>query len=143
MEPKQDRDVTALPPIMRAPVVAWLAAVQKRVPHVEFRVAEALRTKERQAWLYAQGRREPYLDSPEVTWTMQSKHRWGLALDWFMVRPSGQVIWEVSSFKWIYKVVPPEPYGLRNIAPAEWMHVEHVFADEIIEGADRFGIVQH
>lgn len=142
VEPERVEGLDALAPVFRAPFEAWLIEVRKRVRHVDFQVIETLRTRERQAWLYAQGREEPYLDRPEVTWTMDSRHRWGLAADWIMVRPSGEVVWSVSSYRWVYKVVPPEPFGIRHIAPAEWMHVEHVFADDLIEEADRFGLVQ-
>lgn len=143
IEPPRKDDLATLAPVFRAPFEAWLAAVREKVQHVEFRTIETRRTEERQAWLYMQGREEPYLDRPEATWTMDSRHRWGLAADWIMVRPSGEAVWSVQSYKWIYRIVPPEPFGIRHIAPAEWMHVEHVFADELVEDAGRFGLVQH
>lgn len=58
-----------------------LIAVVKRaieITTVDFKVIEGLRTKERQAELYAQGRTKP---GKVVTWTMQSKHIDGLAVD--------------------------------------------------------------
>lgn len=45
---------------------------------IDFSVVEGLRTKERQAQLYAQGRTAP---GPIVTWTLKSKHIDGLAVD--------------------------------------------------------------
>lgn len=44
----------------------------------DFTVVEGLRTKARQAELYAQGRTKP---GPKVTWTLQSKHIDGMAVD--------------------------------------------------------------
>lgn len=58
-----------------------LVAVVKRaieISTVDFTVIEGVRTKQRQAELYAQGRTAP---GPVVTWTMQSKHIQGLAVD--------------------------------------------------------------
>lgn len=45
---------------------------------VDFMVVEGFRTKERQRVLYNQGRTT---DGPKVTWTMNSKHCQGLAVD--------------------------------------------------------------
>lgn len=45
---------------------------------VDFKVIEGLRTKERQAQLYAQGRTAP---GKVVTWALSSKHIDGLAVD--------------------------------------------------------------
>ena len=45
---------------------------------VDFTVVEGLRSKERQAQLYAQGRTTP---GNKVTWTLKSKHIDGLAVD--------------------------------------------------------------
>lgn len=58
-----------------------LIAVVKRaleLTSVDFMVIEGLRTKERQAQLYAQGRTA---QGNIVTWTMKSKHIDGLAVD--------------------------------------------------------------
>ena len=58
-----------------------LVAVVKRAIQIttqDFSVLEGLRTKERQAELYAQGRTAP---GPVVTWTMDSPHLHGRAVD--------------------------------------------------------------
>jgi hypothetical protein len=136
-----DRRLETLAPIFRHPFEAWLREAQQFVNHVEFRVRETRRNLERQRWLYAQGREDPYLTVPEVTWTMDSRHRWGLAADIAMIRKStGDAIWEVSSWRWLYRVVPLEPYGLRSIAPHEWVHIELLYADNAIRDADLVGI---
>lgn len=58
-----------------------LVAVVKRAIEIttqDFMVLEGLRTPQRQAELYAQGRTTP---GPVVTWTMQSPHLEGRAVD--------------------------------------------------------------
>jgi hypothetical protein len=141
--PPTDRSLASLHPIFRAPLEAWLAHVARVVPHVEMRVTETRRTKARQAWLYAQGRQEPFLNAPRVTWTMDSRHRWGLAADLAMIRKDGgAAIWEVSSWRWLYQTVPPELYGLKHLAPTEWLHLEHRWSDEAITEAALLGLTR-
>ncbi len=138
-----DRSLDSLHPIFLAPLQAWLRTAEDRVPHVEFRVTETRRTLERQQWLFAQGREEPYLAAPRVTWTLDSRHRWGLAADLAMIRKStGEAIWEISSWKWVYAQVPPAHYGLRHLGPLEWLHLEARYADEMIEEAEVLGLIQ-
>ena len=58
-----------------------LVRVVKRAIQIteqDFMVSEGMRTLARQRELYAQGRTKP---GPKVTWTMQSKHLVGLAVD--------------------------------------------------------------
>lgn len=55
-----------------------------------FIVIEGRRTKERQQQLYAQGRTAP---GPKVTWTMQSKHLDGLAVDLAPLAADGSIDW--------------------------------------------------
>lgn len=147
-EPTRNDTLESLAPVFRAPWEAWLAATQGKIPHVEFRTIETRRTLERQRWLYAQGRPGPFQDAPRSTWTIDSRHRWGLAADWIMLRrdedgqPTNQIVWSIQSYKWVYRVSPPEPFGLRHLAPAEWMHVELLFAEEAIEQADRLKLHQ-
>src|SRR5690606_33448758 len=143
LSPPVNKELGDLAPVFRVPFLAWLAAAEAAVPHVEFRVTETRRTLERQRWLYAQGREAPFLDSPERTWTLDSRHRWGLAADLAMIRKeTGEAIWEVSSWSWLYRFVPPEPFGLRTLQPTEWCHVELRFADEAIADASALELVQ-
>lgn len=53
-------------------------------------VIEGLRTAERQAQLYAQGRTTP---GPVVTWTLKSKHIDGKAIDLGPLDGKGQIAW--------------------------------------------------
>lgn len=74
-------------------VDARLVGVVRRAAElssVKFIVVEGLRTKERQAELYAQGRTKP---GPKVTWTMNSKHIEGKAVDLAPSLPNGQIDW--------------------------------------------------
>lgn len=65
-------------------------------------VIEGVRTQERQDDLYAQGRTKP---GPIVTWTKDSKHLRGLAVD--VVKLKGSVIdWnDVKSFEELGKIM--------------------------------------
>ncbi len=69
---------------------------------VPFIVVEGLRTKERQAELYAQGRTKP---GKIVTWTLKSKHIDGKAVD---IAPfvAGQIDWnDLYKFDAIYRAM--------------------------------------
>ena len=57
---------------------------------VEFMVVEGLRSKERQAILYAQGRTTA---GAKVTWTLKSKHIDGLAVDLAPIK-DGKIDWQ-------------------------------------------------
>ncbi len=58
-------------------LVSVVRRAAKRLPFALF-VVEGLRTRERQAELYAQGRTKP---GKKVTWTLNSKHLEGKAVD--------------------------------------------------------------
>ena len=58
---------------------------------VDFMVVEGFRTLARQQELYAQGRTTP---GKIVTWTMNSKHLTGNAVDIAPVDATGKVLWE-------------------------------------------------
>ena len=142
MSPPIQRSLDALHPIFRHSLKAWLDEVEARVPHVEMRVTETRRTHARQAWLYSQGRSGQYADAPTVTWTMDSRHRWGLAADLAMIRKAtGAAIWEISSWQWLYRTVNPADFNMRHIAPLEWLHLEHRYADWVIQEAAELGVV--
>ena len=143
IEPARDRSLDSLHPLFLHPLNAWLAAATEAVPHVAFRVTETRRSLDRQRWLFAQGREAPHLNSPRVTWTLDSRHRWGLAADIAMIRKStGDAIWEVSSWRWLYRTIPVEPFGLRHLAPKEFVHLEARYADEAIGEAGVLDLTQ-
>ena len=140
--PPVNSELGDLAPVCRIPLLSWLIAVETAVPHVTMRVTETRRTGARQSWLFKQGREAPIQNAPKVTWTLDSRHRWGLAADLAMIRnATGVAIWEVSSWQWLYKQVPLEPYGLTHIGPREWVHIERLLSDELIAQADRVDLV--
>ena len=70
---------------------------------VDFAVIEGLRTLERQQALYAQGRTTP---GKAVTWTMNSRHLEGAAVDLAPVDTSGRILWEdIAAFDQIAKAM--------------------------------------
>lgn len=91
-----------------------------------------------------QGRVEPFLNRPKRTWTLDSRHRWGLAADLAMIRrETGEAVWAQASWRWLYEVAPPGRYGLRHLGGVgDWVHVEFGCADALIEEAGLFGLEQ-
>lgn len=87
---------------------------------VPFIVIEGLRTKERQADLYAQGRTK---SGPKVTWTLNSKHIEGKAVDLGPTLPNGQIDWnDLSKFDAIARAMR-QAAAERNVAVrwgADW-----------------------
>lgn len=65
-------------------------AALRLLPGLRFLVVEGLRSKERQAHLWAQGRTAP---GPKVTWSEHSKHQDGLAVDLAPLAKDGTVDW--------------------------------------------------
>lgn len=72
-------------------LVSVVRRAAKKLPFTLF-VVEGLRTKERQAELYAQGRTKP---GKIVTWTMASKHLEGRAVDLAPIA-DGVILWNDS-----------------------------------------------
>lgn len=70
------RDIESLMPSAKAACNAFLDECKSR--GLPVRITETLRTEKRQAELYASGRTKP---GKIVTWTMNSRHRTGLAWD--------------------------------------------------------------
>jgi peptidoglycan L-alanyl-D-glutamate endopeptidase CwlK len=74
---------------------------------ITFMVIEGVRTAERQAELYAQGRTKP---GPKVTWTLQSKHLpqkdgFGHAVDLAPIS-NGKIAWgDLAAFKAVAKAM--------------------------------------
>ena len=82
-------------------LVSIIRRAAKRLPFPLF-VVEGLRTRERQAELYAQGRTKP---GRKVTWTLHSKHLEGKAVD---LAPliNGAIDWaDLSKFDQIAKAM--------------------------------------
>lgn len=64
-------------------------------PELRFLVVEGLRTKERQAQLWAKGRTVPPIGlEHQVTWTLDSKHITGEAVDLAPIAKDGSIDWK-------------------------------------------------
>jgi hypothetical protein len=70
-EPKRNSDINSLSPAFRKKFDLWWAEVLSKYPNAV--IFEALRTKERQQWLYGVGRTHSFKRKP-VTWTLNSRH---------------------------------------------------------------------
>lgn len=82
-------------------LVSIIRRAAKRLPFALF-VVEGLRTRERQAELYAQGRTKP---GKKVTWTLHSKHLDGKAVDLAPII-NGAIDWaDLSKFDAIAKAM--------------------------------------
>lgn len=121
--PPAHRDLALLDPQFRQQFEAWLVAARAAFPQYDFGVHETLRSPERQAALYAQGRTTP---GPVVTWTQRSKHQDGIAADWHLAR-DGVALWEPSLYERVYERVPPAAYGLRTLE-GDLVHLEQATA---------------
>jgi len=119
MTPNPDRDLSKLDPQFRAQFEAWFTGAQAAFPQFTFGVTEALRSAERQAALWAQGRTMP---GPVVTWTRHSRHQDGLAVDWHLAQ-DGRALWDPRLYAAVYEAVPLEPFGLRTLE-GDLVHVE-------------------
>lgn len=136
-EPKASREMDGLHPVVRYPLEAYLARANALLTYVDIYPSETLRTVERQAWLFALGR-DPALIAQghrrARTWTFDSKHLVGLAADLVMVRKgTKEALWDETSWQWLYQTVPPESYGLRGLNPREWVHLEHLASDVLVQ----------
>ena len=99
-----------------------LAAVVMRAIELtttDFTVIEGARSKERQAELYAQGRTKP---GPKVTWTMNSRHIGGHAVD-LGVWKDGAIDWnDTAGYKAIYDamIAAGKELGVPIRAGSDW-----------------------
>ena len=79
------KDINALDPKMKPRAEAFLKKCKEL--GVNIAITETKRSKERQQYLYAQGRTRP---GNIVTWTLQSNHILGLAMDIVFVDSNGK-----------------------------------------------------
>jgi hypothetical protein len=121
-----DRDMDKLHPVFREKIEPWLEAVRKQFTQYDILVTEVFRSKERQQHLYNQGRTTP---GAVVTWTLQSVHEFGMAIDWVPTQ-NDQPLYDVELYQRIYAAVPPARYGLETLAPREYPHVQIVGGQE-------------
>jgi hypothetical protein len=138
-EPRDDRDPSKLHPITYEISQAYLDYANPRLPSGwELRRGECRRTVERQAFLYAKSRTPRLARFKPVSWTMESWHRAGLAVDLVLV-VEGKAEWTPSVWREMYADLPPEFFGLRTI-PQELVHVEVAHAAEIAARPEDFGV---
>lgn len=86
----------------------------------DFTVIEGLRSLERQQALYAQGRTTP---GKVVTWTMNSRHLEGAAVDLAPVDSSGRILWEdIPAFDQVAEAMfaAADELGVRIRWGADW-----------------------
>lgn len=137
-EPAQSREPEKLFRPFQEALEAFVRYANARVLPYELRVGECRRSLERQAWLYSLGRGNP---GPVRSWTMNSRHRYGLAADLYAVDvATGQAVWDGDVWDEIYRLAPPQLFGLTTI-PQERVHLEHAYADVLIARADELGVV--
>lgn len=82
-----------------------LAKVIRRaadISTVKFCVTEGLRTLEKQRELYAQGRTKP---GKIVTWTLNSEHLSGRAVDLAVIGEDGKISWDEKRYPALAEIV--------------------------------------
>jgi hypothetical protein len=137
-EPPQDRNLEGLNPIFRDALEHYVAFAQQFTGY-EIRFGECRRNTERQLWLLAQGR----ANSERVrSWTLSSRHLWGLACDLILIDSEGKAVWSSAVWEALYATAPPEWFGLKHLAPKEYVHLELASADALIARADELGLYQ-
>lgn len=132
-EPPKNRDLNALALVFRERLEGWLVAA--KAAGYEIRITETRRTLARQQWLYSLGRTRP---GKIVTWTLESRHRWGLAADIVIVR-NGKAVWDSEAYRSLYRVAVPTSYNLRTLE-GDLVHLEAIDAAELIGDVSRWNL---
>jgi hypothetical protein len=137
LEPRKINSLDELHPLFRARLERWLEQTRATFPQFIFRTSETRRTLERQKWLHGSGRPDvkPYgRPGPILTYTLMSRHRYGLAADLVVVRKvtPWRAEWDGRLWRGIYEAVPPAQYKLKHL-DFEFVHLEAEDADEIIK----------
>lgn len=121
---QRDRDLANVHPIVRAALNDLLGDL--KVEGLPFKIFEAFRTPERQAWLYAQGRTAPgKLVTKAAPW--QSMHQYGLAAD-LVLFVDGKWSWDGEPVMWDTMHKLAKARGLQYLS-FETPHVEIAQAD--------------
>jgi hypothetical protein len=132
-------------------MVRWLKQVEAEFPQFDVRVLETRRTYQRQAWLFGQGRTAAQCQAAgiegawanpnanQVTWRMDSLHRFDLAMDFALVRVNGpgsqddDLTWLGQTYLNVLAKVVPEKFGLRSLARiGDYGHLEDLNALSLI-----------
>lgn len=74
-------------------------------------ITETYRTHARQEFLHTLGRKVP---GKVVTFTHDSAHEYGYALDWVPVR-GGEAFWDAEIYRKVYNAVDLRNYGLERL----------------------------
>lgn len=132
---KPDRDINKLAEPFQTRVNKFLGECSSEKLHVF--VTEAKRTKERQQWLYDSGRSEDRKSEPILTWTLNSKHIDGQAIDIAFKGPS---LYPSDASVWnkVYDIA--EKYGILSLhrkygvdrPHLEWPGTEPYNEEEVI-----------
>lgn len=117
-EPKRQSSVDLFSKNFKTKFDLWRAEVSKKYPNA--RVFESLRTKERQAWLYGVGRTHSLTRKP-ISWTLQSKHITGDAVDIVFNDGKGN-----PTRNWPYDdlIEIAKKYNIENLKPTETCHFQ-------------------
>lgn len=94
------RSLSRLKPSFAEKVKAWLEE------NPEIFVTESRRSAKRQAWLFASGRTRP---GPKLTWTLQSKHLSGEAVD---VAFRGEELYPRDHARWVKIADSARKFGM-------------------------------
>jgi uncharacterized protein YcbK (DUF882 family) len=119
------QSVAALDPELQAKLARVMARMQNETGH-DVQVAETLRTQARQNALYAQGRETP---GPVVTWTTNSKHTEGRAVD--LVLDNGSA--GSDAYAALQRIAGEE--GLRTLGARDPGHLELPGSGPALKGA--------
>jgi len=143
-EPLQSRDPTLLHPLFKDALERYVVFAQNFTAY-EVRIGECRRTLERQVYLYALGR---VLPGPVRSWTLDSKHRYGLAADLILVDKGADLeltvddtaVWTDHVWLDLYRAAPPTWFSLTPISK-ERVHLEAIHAAQLIDRAEELQLV--
>jgi hypothetical protein len=140
-EPKVDKDTANLHALTRGRFKNWKRQVEAEFPQFSIGITETRRSRARQNYLYGIGRTHHRNQKP-VTWTLESRHLYGLAIDWHVVRRlTGRADWNPDVFRTILERVPPERYQLKSLASiGDLAHLEVMEADHLISIGRPLGV---
>lgn len=131
--PARQSAISLLVPEMQTKVNSFLTKAKEKGFNIQ--VFESLRTRERQAYLFGQGRTPQQCkdaglklydqwakpDGKIVTWTMQSKHLEGKAVDIVFIDAKGNPSW---SGDWKKLIDIAKTCGLKSLYPTESSHFQ-------------------
>lgn len=123
-----NKDVNSLDDKFKIKFISWWSEVIAKYPNA--RVFEARRSIERQKYLYAQWRYKPYENNKVVTWTMQSKHLEGKAVDIVFLDDKGN---PTRNGPYDDLIEMAKKYGIHNLKPRETCHFQCDWTEYIQE----------